>query len=405
MVPRRAAPIALLAGSCYMTLGQGIDIGPFSLPIFRMLLAIGLVRSYFKKEYLSLRLNTADHLTLALGAWMMVASFFHNGSEGSGPIFISGQIYNFTLIYFLFRMWITNTSEYRHFLSGIALLVVPLAFTMVIEKYSGKNPLSVFGGVPEDVLYRAGKLRAQGPFRHPILAGTVGATCVPLIIGIYHERKLIACVGLVSCLIMVFASSSSGPIISLIAGLLVIVLWKIRHFTSLIIVFAVLTYGFLMLIMEKSPYYLLAKIDLSGGSTGWHRSFLIEQTINHFDEWWIIGTDHTRHWMPFQGIGATTHHTDITNYYIGFAVMAGLPALTLYSLLVFNSLNNVWKLQSRNVQVVDSDRFLMWTLGAGLFAHAATSISVAYFDQSLIFIWMNLSIISSLYFCHLDMQK
>ena len=39
VVPRRWALLPLLIGSCYMTLGQGIQIGPFSFTVIRLLIA------------------------------------------------------------------------------------------------------------------------------------------------------------------------------------------------------------------------------------------------------------------------------------------------------------------------------------------------------------------------------
>jgi hypothetical protein len=44
------------------------------------------------------------------------------------------------------------------------------------------------------------------------------------------------------------------------------------------------------------------------------------------------------------------------------------------------------------------DQFLMWAFGASLFVQAATSVSVAYFDQSVLFLYLNLAVISSLIF-------
>jgi multidrug transporter EmrE-like cation transporter len=41
------------------------------------------------------------------------------------------------------------------------------------------------------------------------------------------------------------------------------------------------------------------------------------------------------------------------------------------------------------------EQFLIWTLGAILFAHAATMISVSYFDQSIIFLYLVLAAIGS----------
>ena len=40
-------------------------------------------------------------------------------------------------------------------------------------------------------------------------------------------------------------------------------------------------------------------------------------------------------------------------------------------------------------------RFMVWALGASLFAHAATFVSVSYFDQSFVFIYLTLAAIGS----------
>ena len=44
-----------------------------------------------------------------------------------------------------------------------------------------------------------------------------------------------------------------------------------------------------------------------------------------------------------------------------------------------------------------ADQFLVWSLGAMLFAHTATCISVSYFDQSITFLYLTLAAIGSLH--------
>jgi hypothetical protein len=41
------------------------------------------------------------------------------------------------------------------------------------------------------------------------------------------------------------------------------------------------------------------------------------------------------------------------------------------------------------------DRFMVWAIGSSLFAHAATCVSVAYFDQSVIFLYLTLAVLAS----------
>ena len=43
------------------------------------------------------------------------------------------------------------------------------------------------------------------------------------------------------------------------------------------------------------------------------------------------------------------------------------------------------------------NEFVIWSLGASLFAHAVTCIAVAYFDQSVLFLYVNLAAIGSLW--------
>ena len=397
VAPRKYAPVPLLAGSCYMTLGQGIELGAISLPILRMLMAVGLMRILVKGERIEGGITKIDKIVIAMAAWLSFASFFHNGLDSSGPVYISGLLFNLLLIYFLTRVWTRSPEELEELVKIIAILLVPVAISMVIEKMTAKNSFSVFGGIRETVLIREGKLRAQGPFKHPILAGTVGATCIPLFVGILSKYRMIALIGIASGLAMTFASASSGPVMSLAASIFGLACWKLRHRMRLVVGCAFAAYLMLMLVMNRPPYYLIAEIDISGGSTGWHRAFLIEQTFKYLHEWWLFGTDFTRHWMPFQGIANSENHTDVTNYYIAFGIMGGLPAMLLMIYALVVSFRWVVALQDEMDESEPNHGFMIWAFGAGMFSHAATSISVSYFDQSMLFFWLNLAVISSVY--------
>lgn len=380
-----------------MTLGQGIKIGPINLPIYRMLLAVGFFRIILKGEKVSGSVNTIDKLMLGWAGWYFLASFFHDGSPGSGPIYTLGVIFNQLLLYILVRVWCRDVTDMTELIKVLGLLLFPVALEMVFEKMTAKNLFSVFGGISEDVLVREGKLRAQGPFLHPILAGTVGATCVPLFCAVWRDHKFFARVGIISSLIMVIASTSSGPIMSLASGIFGIMMWKFRHLAKAARVGAVLMYFALMLVMERPPYYLISKIDISGGSTGWHRSYLIEQTFKYLPEWWLFGTDRTRHWMKDQGVGMLPNHTDITNYYIAFGVNGGLLCMLLIIFILLCAFKWVGLLEESMALDYPESSFMIWCFGSSLFSHAVTSISVAYFDQSVAFFWLDVAVISSMY--------
>ena len=396
LVPRKWASAVLLVGCTYMTLGQGIQLLSISLPIYRMMLLVGLLRVITKGEYLVGGLNTIDKIMLVWGGWVVFAGFFHD-QERYSVIYSCGSVFNLTLIYFLLRIWCTDLGEVRDVIRIVAVILVPLAAEMVLERITGKNLFSIFGGVSENVQFRSGKFRAQGPFLHAILAGTVGATCIPLFVGILARDRFFAIIGIVAGLVMTVASASSGPIMSLIFGIGALLLWHFRSHMKEIRIGVIVGYLVLMVVMKQPPYYLMGRIDISGGSTGWHRANLIEMTFKHLSEWWLFGTDITRHWMPAQGIAMDPLHTDVTNYFIGIGILGGLPAMLLILGMMGVAFKWVGRILTLWSEKSPEEAFMIWCFGACLFSHVVTGVSVAYFDQSIVYFWLVVAVISSLH--------
>lgn len=79
--PRRWAIIPLLMGVVFITHGQAINLGGIKLPVFRMLLAVGLFRIIVKGEGIAGGINAIDKLMLALCGWLLAASFFHEPGQ------------------------------------------------------------------------------------------------------------------------------------------------------------------------------------------------------------------------------------------------------------------------------------------------------------------------------------
>lgn len=401
IVPRKWAPVALLVGCCYMTMGQGLNLGGISLPIYRMLLLVGIARALAKGESLVGGWNTIDKLVVWWTVWVIFASLFHEGGEGSGPVYAIGYTLNITAVYFLMRIWCADLQEVTHVIVVLAFLLAPIALEMVSEKITKTNQFSIFGGVPHEVAYREGKFRAQGPFRHPILAGTVGANCIPLFVGIWRRHRIAAIVGMASAVCITMASASSGPVMSAMAGIFALCMWRFRNLTWLARISAVAGYFGFTILTGEPGYYIMKRIDISGGSTGYHRARLIESAFENFGEWWLFGTDYTRHWMA-TGVSFSPNHVDITNYYLTFGVTAGFVAMALVIVMLHKAFKWVGVVYRAHMEDSPQDSFMIWCLGAGMFAHATTSVSVSYFDQSLVFFWMNIAVIGSMYSGHLE---
>jgi hypothetical protein len=395
-LPRKWAPIPLLASCLYVTIGQGVDLGPFSLPIYRITLAVGVLRVILRREMPD-SINTIDKLIALWGGWTIFASLFHEWAPGSGPVYASGFVYNIVLVYFLTRTWCRDLGELAGVLRIVAWLLAPVAAAMVAEHLIEKNIFGVlFGGVSDTVTMRDGKIRAQGPFVHPLLAGTVGAVCFPLLVGIWRRYRFSATIGLAACLVIVPASSSSGPLMSLLIGMLALFMWYFRPWVRTVRWAIVGAYICAEILMTRPAYYLISKIDLTGSSTGWHRSRLIQMAFSHISEWWAFGTDYTLHWMGL-AVDGNAKMSDITNYYLWMGIVGGLPAMLLLIAVLWRAFVWVGKSIDNTSIELQEHRFLIWCLGAGLLAHAVTSLSMGYQDQSMTFFWLNVGAISSLY--------
>lgn len=179
-------------------------------------------------------------------------------------------------------------------------MLVPVALEMIQEKFTEINLFSkLFGGVREAVVVRDGDLRARGPFRHAILAGTVGAALVPIMIGLWRRNPRAAKIGMIACLTMVASCASSGPVLSLGFGLMGVFLWKFRRWMGMIRWSIPLGYMVLAMIMTRPVYYIIGELSM-GASLFSHVATSI--SVAYYDQsvfffWFSIATISSFHWM------------------------------------------------------------------------------------------------------------
>jgi hypothetical protein len=122
-LPRRWAPVPLLVGACYMTIGQGFDVGPFHFTFIRILIASGLVRLILRRERPAGGLNGLDGLILAWASWAVMSSLFHKDIQGA-LVFRLGLVYNTCGIYFLLRIFARSLEDAKEMFVFMAILLV-----------------------------------------------------------------------------------------------------------------------------------------------------------------------------------------------------------------------------------------------------------------------------------------
>jgi len=381
-LPRRFAFAPLLIAASHFQFVPVIQLGA-SFDTTKLVILAGLIRASREKLLVWTTRQPLDFLVAAWAGWVLISGFAHNPPDHNPITIRLSQIYGIVGSYLYARAFIRSPDDFMRYARLLALVVIPLALLAVFEKYTRQNLYSLIGSGDAAVTIREGRVRASGPFAHPILLGTFAATSLVLLVPLYTGLKRWCIAGSVACVVIVFSSASSGPIVTLFSGSMALLLWRWRTSVGRIRTLIILTFVGLHIIMQAPVWYLMARFDLVGGSTGWHRAELITAALNHLGEWWLTGTDYTRHWIAY-GVPWSAYHTDITNYYIGMGVMGGLPLMFLFIAIFIKS----FQLLGRRMRLLrtakDPGEFLLWAVGASLFAHCFTFLSIGYFDQSYV---------------------
>ena len=396
-LPRNKAIVPFLVTSILIPTDQILVLGAFHFPVIRILIVFGLIRILYSKF-------TAKELIFSTGingmdkAVMLLAVFTSlNGvllwQQSQAVIKFSGDLYSACGIYLLLRFLIQGEEDVRKTLRVLACLVVVIAGIMIWERVTGRNPLyAALGGVrnfqARAALGAEDKFRGTGSFAHPILAGTFGGFCFPLFAGLWWlgergDRKY-AILGVIAAPAMAFAANSSTALFGLIGGLIALSFWPIRRYMRVVRWAIVTIIVSLHMVMKAPVWHLISRVDLTGGSSSYHRYQLVNQCILHFWDWCLIGTKNYGDWG--------WEMWDLSNQYVATADTAGLlPFILLLAIIVLG-----FKYLGIARRAAEGDRSherFIWALGASLFANVVAFFGISYFDQTVVAWYTILSMI------------
>lgn len=388
VLPRRYVLVPVVIITCYMTMGERVLIAGLNFTMFRILVFVGWVRMLLRGELRALKMNPIDWMLIF---WVISNAVCYTILWGFSDGFVNrlGFAYNCFGLYFMFRCLILDLGDIRRLCKITAILIVPLAFFMLAEKLTAHNAFAVFGGVNLITRIRDGAIRCQGPFAHPILAGTFGATILPLLTILWWERKnrKYAILGIASAVLITIVAASSGPAFAAAAGILGIIMWKWRRYLRAVRWGIVIALVGLQMVMKAPVWFILGHAGIFAGSSGYHRADLIDNFIRHFSQWWVIGTHTTTTWGSFMG--------DVTNTYILQGINGGLLTLILFIWIIVRCFRGVGLTIAGMKEQSFLDNMTVWILGAALLDHTVNYISITYFDQNVINWYMLLAMIAT----------
>jgi hypothetical protein len=379
VVRRKYVTLPFLLLTFLVPLGQQVVLGGVHLSVSRGIILAGIVRllgarSSVPDGILAGGSNSVDRAFIwcTICQTLGIIILFQDA-----PAVINqfGSLLDTLGPYVLLRFLIRDEDDIYINIKCFAVIAMSVGICMIIEQVSHLNIFYFIGGARIAPEIRDGAIRSQGVFLHPLLAGTFGATLLPLFLLLWKngKAKAMSLIGIVGACIMTITANSSTPLTTFAAGLVAVVLWPLRRKMRAVrwaIVGVLLGFS---VVMKAPVWFIIAHVDLTGSSSAYHRAVLIDQFIRHFSDWWLVGVKDTGTWG--------WDLWDTQNQYVNVGEAGGLGAFILFIAMIcccFRRLGNT----RRSVVGGSESEWRVWFLGAALFAHVVGFFGVNYFDQS-----------------------
>ncbi|MEM1097418.1 MAG: hypothetical protein AAGH92_01395 [Planctomycetota bacterium] len=387
--PRRWVVPTLFAVAVFITPAQRLAVGGLDFTVLRLLLVLATARVFFREDMRQIRPQPIDYAVL-LGGLILTFVPLANGAHGNPATVLVRKlglvVFDTMLLYVVLRMMIRSLKDLTWALSAMALICVPVAGLFLVEWSTGRNLFSMLGGVPEWTKVRKGRLRCQGAFVHPIIAGCFFAALFPVFVMWPWDRakQWIGWAGAAACLVIVVACASSTPIGGVGVAVVGMLLYPARSWLRPARWVIAAGLVFVHFAREKPIWHLLAEVKFVGGSTGWHRYTLIDAFVNNADEWWLAGTGSTMHW----GFGLI----DVTNQYVSYGVNAGILGVLALLAVIFVGYMQIGRTLRDPASGPTSQR-AAYAVGVMLTVHVVCFIGITYFGQGVLAWYLTLALV------------
>ncbi|HUU18181.1 MAG TPA: hypothetical protein VMW72_13615 [Sedimentisphaerales bacterium] len=386
VVPKKFFLLPFILAACFVPADQRVIIFDLDFTPLRILVLVGFFRTILQGERLTFKWNHFDKLVLV---WAICGAVIYiiQWADMRALVYKCGVLFDVIGLYWLFRINISSWGDIRLAITVFAVCSLGLAVLVGLEWATGKNPFVVLGRV--ETVVREGRYRCQASFPHAIMLGLFWATLVPLFIGFARKdkSKLLLWSAVGASAFIAAATASSTPILTLLIVPVLLCGYRWREYTACAGWGLFASLVALHIVMQAPVWHLISRIGVVGGSTGWHRFYLIDQAINHLGEWMFLGCRSTAHW----GLGLS----DVTNQYILEGVRGGFVSLALFFVMIYMALRILLRLSLQHQE--HKQRFLTWCLFVTILGHSVSFLGVSYFGQIMMWWYMTLAAVGFLY--------
>jgi len=392
ILPRRLAFAPVLFIAFLTPFGEQLYVGGFHFYTIRIVILAGCARLVWvkassSKPLFGVGLSPIDR-TFFLWAFFRAVTFILLYRAGGAVIAQIGFWLDAYGGYMLFRYFIQDKEDIFRAVKTMSIIAAILAPCMLFEYLTHINVFNFISTNPIVPWVREGRFRAQGTFtENSITAGAFGAVLLPLFYWLWKsgKGKLAGIIGLAASTVIVFTSVASTAAMAYLGAIFALLLWPIRNRMRTVRWSTVLAVICLALVMKAPVWFLIARVDFVGGH-GWDRAEMIDVTIRHFPDWWLLGSKDNATW------GNDTW--DSVNQFVAEALTGGLISLVLFVTLITRGFSLIGIARKYSEGERDTEWFY-WCLGAALFANLMAFTGVDYMDMMEDWWFIFLAIISA----------
>ncbi len=389
--PRRFAIFAFLLGAMIIPSGNVVVLAGVHLVPVRCIALVGALRLSWSRfnSRAPLFAHGADTLDNAVLGWALAhtVAFIILWRGTDAVINQCGFLLGSLGIYFLFRHLIRDQEDVKAAIKALAIIAAINATEMIYEQYTDHNLFSLIGSSVSITSIREAHVRAQGAFRHTLLAGSFGGITFPLFASLWvlGKNRVLAIVGMLSSVVMALCTWSSTPLFVLCGAIGGILMWPLRHNMRRVRWGILLALLVIQLFMRAPVWFLIQRVEL-GGTSGYHRAILVDNFVRHFWDWWLIGTKDMSTW---------DYETwDTSNEYVAQGEVGGLLTFIFFIATISRGFGKA----GRARKAVEEDKkkeWYYWLLGVAMFANCLAFFGVSYWDQTQVAWFAFLAIVSA----------